>query len=275
MEAGTIGEISLPASGWAHRHTFYEIVYVDAGVGTHIIDFEAFPVRPATLYFLRPGQVHLWNYRSQPTGYLLVFTEEFLLTRPSREDLSRDVALFTALADVAELQLDAAQASWFVMTLKDIVREYQGAEDDHKSVLQAYVHVLLARAGRLVSSACPRQHISRSSLLVRQFNDLVTHRVQVEQSVRAFSDQLGVTPSHLADIVKGLTGRTPSEIIRGARIVEAKRLLEYTEKTVAQIAYDLGFKDTAYFGRFFKRESGVTPGEFRRTLVKESVTVDA
>jgi AraC-like DNA-binding protein len=131
--------------------------------------------------------------------------------------------------------------------------------------MQAYLHVLLARAWRLLPvGGFNGVTQNRSALLTRQFIELVTHRDGPFQTVREYSDRLGVTPSHLAETVKAATGRTPGQMIRSAQTVEAKRLLLHTDKNVAQIAYELGFKDTAYFGRFFKREAGVTPGEFRR-----------
>ena len=99
---------------------------------------------------------------------------------------------------------------------------------------------------------------------MRHFNDLVTHSNGRRQRVRDYSDLLGVTPSHLAEAVREVTGRTPGQIIRDAQIAEAKRLLRHTDKTIGEIAYSLGFNDSAYFGRFFKREAGVSPGEFRR-----------
>jgi AraC-like DNA-binding protein len=265
IEADSIAESTLPASGWAHRHTFYQIAYITAGHGSHVIDCNSYPLRPATLYFLRPEQVHFWDYRAMPSGYVLAFSEEFLLSQPHRDDLARDAEIFHDLADAGQLCLSPIPAREILPIIKEIVRECHTAEADYRSVMQAYLHVLLARARRLLPAAAPDGgQSSRSGLLVRHFIDLVTQHAGPFQTVREYSDRLGVTPSHLAETVKEATGRTPGQIIRGAQTVEAKRLLLHTDKNVAQIAYELGFKDTAYFGRFFKREAGVAPGEFRR-----------
>lgn len=265
MEADSIAESPLPESGWAHRHTFYEIAYITGGRGSHVIDCRAYALRPATLYFLRPDQVHFWDYRSPPSGYVLAFSEDFLLSQPHRDDITRNAEIFNDLSDAAQLCLSAAQSREILPIVKEIVREYHTARDDYRSVMQAYLHVLLARAWRLLPAGRGNgAELSRSVMLTRHFTHLVTHRDGPSQTVREYSDRLGVTPGHLAETVKVTTGRTPGEIIRGAQTVAAKRLLSHTDKNVAQIAYELGFKDTAYFGRFFKREVGVTPGEFRR-----------
>jgi AraC-like DNA-binding protein len=265
MSADTIDHCALPEPGWAHRHTYYLVAYITRGSGTHVIDCHSYALRPATLYFLRPDQVHVWEYDSLPSGYVLAFSEDFLRAQPNRDGLARYAEIFSDLADVAALRLSPAQARTFRPIIEELVHEYRESAQDHSSIMQAYLQVLLARAHRLLpASVDHKPGASGSGPLVRRFTDLVAHSNGAHQTVRDYSDRLGVTPSHLAETVKDVTGRTPGQIIRQAQIVEAKRLLRHTEQNMAQIAYELGFKDTAYFGRFFKREAGITPGEFRR-----------
>lgn len=265
--AGTIRDIGLPASGWAHRHTFYEIAYIVEGRGSHLIDFQTYPLKPATMYFLRPEQVHAWIYDSPIAGFLITFTDDFLLRNLSADWGSRDQRLLHALADTAEIRLKDADARGMVRLFKAIVEEDTFAQDGCVSVLQAYIHILLVKARRL----CPineERPLSRASVLARRFTDLVTERHPAQHTVRDCSETLGVTPGYLAETVKQVTGRTPGQIIRAGQVVEAERLLIHTEKTIAEIAYELGFRDAAYFGRFFKRERGVTPGDFRQGTYK-------
>jgi AraC family transcriptional activator of pobA len=265
MSADTIDNCALPEPGWAHRHTYYMVSYITSGTGTHVIDCCSYPLRAETLYFLRPDQVHAWEYGSLPSGYVLAFSEDFLRAQANRDGLARYAEIFNDLADVAALQLSSAQARSFRPIIEELVREYRESATDHSSIMQAYLQVLLARAHRLLpANAAHQARAGGSGPLVRRFTDLVAHSGGAHHTVRDYSGRLGVTPSHLAETVKEVTGRTPGQIIRQAQIVEAKRLLRHTEQNMAQIAYELGFKDTAYFGRFFKRETGITPGEFRR-----------
>lgn len=241
------------------------IVYIISGSGRHVIDCEEYPLWPGTLYFLRPDQVHLWEYRTLPTGYALSFSQEVLSTKPQPDGGAGDADLFDDLADAGPLRLSTAEARTIRPVIEEMVREYEGVGWDYWSVLHAYLHVLLVRSHRLLRyeavSEC-RPYPARP--LVRRFHDLVRHSGGRQQRVRDYSERLGITPSHLADVVREVTGRTPGQIIRAAQIAEAQRLLQHTDQTIAEIAYELGFRDTAYFGRFFKRETGVTPGRFRR-----------
>ncbi len=261
--AGSFEAMGMPDSGFAHRHSFYEILLVHEGVGSHTVEFETYPITPNALYFLVPGQVHCWTYETPPTGQVVLFTEEFLPLPPAGASSLGDRWHFAALSERGEIIPSANQAAELLTLIECMVRERRDAPTDYRTVIQAYLHVFITNARRLVMPGQTRREAGRASLLVGDFLDLLRRR-SVEPVVSAYSHELGVTPGHLAETVKKMTGKTPGQHIRNMQLVEAKRLLAYTEKTVAEIAYDLGFKDAAYFGRFFKRELGCTPGQFRK-----------
>lgn len=100
--------------------------------------------------------------------------------------------------------------------------------------------------------------------LVRHFNLLVETHFRKEHSVQFYADQLNKSPKTLANIFPKYNQRPPLQIIRHRIILEAKRLLTYTDKTVKEVTYELGFEDPAYFATFFKRVTGQSPVEFRK-----------
>ena len=79
-----------------------------------------------------------------------------------------------------------------------------------------------------------------------------------------YADMIYVTPGHLNDTIKSVTGRTAKQMIDEKRVTEAKRLLYWGELTVKQIASHMNFEDDAYFNRFFKKHTGQTPAFFQR-----------
>lgn len=205
----------------------------------------------------------MWDYASPLSGYLVAFNEGFLHSGLSADSGMRDHRLLNALADVTEIPAPPATVANLLALFQAISAEFAARRESHVSVLQAYVHILLVEIAR----TCPKRSnppAGTASALAQRFSDLVNDRRRIDHSVRTYSAALGVTPGHLAESVKLVTGRTPGQIIRETLLVEAKRLLVHTDDTVAQIAHELGFRDTAYFGRFFKRESGMTPGAFRQ-----------
>jgi AraC family transcriptional regulator, transcriptional activator of pobA len=257
---GTFEEMGAwSRAAFPHRHVFYEILYVSAGSGTHTVDFRSSPIRPDTMYFIAPGQVHHWDFEVQVQGTLVLFTEEFLLWQ-------EEPAFFHGLSERSELKLAPEQAVAMTALLGRMRQEYQSRAPGFASMLQSYLQILLVTAGRLLEAGSGQDPEARSSVLTRAFTRLVARHVAGVRSVRAYADRLGVTSGHLAETVKEATGRSPGEVIRDALTLEAKRLLAQSDLSIAQIARALAFEDASYFGRFFKREAGVTPGDFRREI---------
>ncbi len=85
-------------------------------------------------------------------------------------------------------------------------------------------------------------------------------------NVHYFSDKLHLSSNYFGDLIKINTGKTPSEIIQDKIISEAKKHLEISNKTVAEIGYDLGFDYPTYFTRLFKKQTGITPTTYRKNI---------
>lgn len=100
---------------------------------------------------------------------------------------------------------------------------------------------------------------------VRKFNLLVEANFRAEHSVSFYADQLCKSPKTLSNLFAIFNQKTPSQIIQERIMVEAKRLLYYTDRSIKHITFELGFEDVAYFSNFFKKNLGVSPSEFRNS----------
>lgn len=267
----TIGPMSR--APFPHRHTFHEIVHVTGGTGGHVVDLSRFALRPPHLCFIAPGQVHHWENVTGLEGRVVLFTDDFLVDHPADRYVLRTLARRSWL----DLSEDAARDT--ARLIADLDAEYREGATGFQSVLRALLHVLVVRSARLpaprspaVSPAPPQDGASLTSLashsrpgsVASEFETLLTASAGAVRSVRACAERLGVSVSYLSEAVKAATGRTPGELIRQARVHEAKRLLLRTELSVRQVAGRVGFGDPAYFCRFFRRETGASPGDFRR-----------
>ncbi|GAA1091639.1 helix-turn-helix domain-containing protein [Nocardiopsis composta] len=254
----TIGPLSRAA--FPHRHTFHEIVHVTAGTGEHVIDLHRWPIAPPNLGVLAAGQVHHWAGARGVDGHVVLLEDAFLLDRPDDRELLRRLAAgrpWQALAPEA-----AAEAAG---VLGEMLHEFRARRPGMASVLRAYLHILLTRAARSADRGPAVPASPGADAPAERFLRLLDGPgAAAGMSVAEAAAGLGVTPGHLADAVKRATGRTPGELLRGARTLEAKRLLAGTGMTVAAVARAVGFADPAYFCRFFRRETGTSPGEFRR-----------
>ncbi|MFJ7212328.1 AraC family transcriptional regulator [Amycolatopsis sp. NPDC098790] len=249
---GTFDEIGpLSRAEFPHRHTFHELVHVTGGTGAHVVDLARRPLRPPHLGVIAPGQVHQWAGVRGLTGHVVVFTDDFLLDHPADRDLLR------RLSEQPWPRLDEHADAVVTRLIADLVEEHRHGEE---SVLRALLHVLVARAGRFAGTSAPKP----AGAVAAEFTRLAGRPDLGLWSVAAHAERIGVTPGHLTEAVKAATGRTAAQLLREARTREAQRFLLRTDLTVRQVASRVGFADPAYFCRFFRRETGLSPGDFRR-----------
>ncbi|MFF4185296.1 helix-turn-helix domain-containing protein [Streptomyces sp. NPDC001691] len=250
----TIGALSR--ANFPHRHTFYEIVYVTGGHGAHVLDSAHQPLSPPQVCVITPGQVHHWVDAEDLTGHVVLFNEDFLLSR------SHDVtALHTLSAGPGHAS--GNQSGPIEALLADMEAEYRALRPGYHKLLRASLQILIVRALRTCPPATESATRNRAAEVAADFTRLISLPGATLRSVESYAQDLGLSPGHLQTLVRQATGLTPGGLIRLQRLLEAKRLLIGTELTIRQVAAAVGMGDPAYFCRFFRRETGMSPGEFR------------
>src|SRR5699024_4135452 len=119
-----------------------------------------------------------------------------------------------------------------------------------------YLSAFIAEVSIIAENQLPK---TKAHPLLSSFNQLVKLHFKESKSVRCYADQLHVSPNHLNKVVKRDTGKTASAIINQICILEAKVLLIQTNLDISQVALELGYEDTSYFSRFFKRHTEISP----------------
>jgi AraC-like DNA-binding protein len=104
--------------------------------------------------------------------------------------------------------------------------------------------------------------------LVRRFNLLVENHYRQFHQVQDYANLLNKSPKTLSNLFAQYNHKTPLQVIKDRIVIEAKRLLHYTDKSAKEIAFELGFDDPANFSRFFKQQTGLPPSDFKVNLVK-------
>ena len=256
----------LPNRQHTHRHEYFEAFWLD-GEGEHSNDFHTFRLRGPTLLFVSPGQVHCWGAGSTLRGPMVAFTRGFFDgdSPPPSALLEFSFWFPERLTPLAVAAVDVAA---FATVWAEITAEFHSRAAGYETVLRALLRVLFVRAHRLYEHQASvrdgKAPVARdASRLTRRFRLAVEDHFRRLAAVGDYARLLGVRPEHLSASVLAATGRPAGELIRQRLLLEARRLLLHTGQTVAEIAYGLGFADPAYFSRFFRRASGLSPGEFR------------
>ena len=151
--------------------------------------------------------------------------------------------------------------------LKRMEEESQANLPHKYPLIQSYLIALLLELSRF---ATPRaaHHTHAASTIADHFKKLLHVHIEEKQRISAYAQMLSVTPNHLNKAVKQATGRTASDWIKEMLLLESKVLLGQSTLSIADIAYKLNFQDQSYFGRFFKKNSGTTPTQYRSMIEK-------
>jgi AraC-like DNA-binding protein/mannose-6-phosphate isomerase-like protein (cupin superfamily) len=255
---------------YPHRHDFFEVLYLSKGSGFHIIDGNKYEIQPPCVFFMSPGQAHKIEFSSDIEGYIFIFTSEFyLINQTNQNRLIEFPFFFTIRQENRPLILESKQDVQFLETLfSKGIAEVEKGDKFSVDLLRSVLDLILTSCTVLYKSDENLLPKGRGNIVVKKFLQLVEENYQNNLTVNEYAYKLSVTPNHLTQTVNQLTGKTSSQIIKAKQVLEIKRLLVHTNLSVTEIAGRLNFPDQSYFTRFFKRETGISPLQYRVKIVE-------
>ncbi len=248
-------DVEIPFS---HRHHFYAIYWFHQGSGTHLIDFETYAIRPDRIFFLRPEQIHFLPDMTDVNYSTIQFIEEFMLCSVTEYRVAYKQI-------PAYLDLDPAASQRIAILFQQILQESTSDLNHSTQLIQSEINTLLLELERM---AIPDQSLPNEPDLLKHYKELIDQQYDSVKLVRDYARQLGVSPNHLNILATNYWGKSALSAIHERILLEIKRLLLRTDLSISEIAYRLGFNELPYFSRFFKRQVGMTPHEFREQMNK-------
>jgi len=226
-----------------------------------------------SMIFIKPRQVvEMRNLEFEEDGYILVFHEDFLAGHSLHEDIQRYAFFDYETNEALHLAPKEEKIIWNIFYT--IEQEYNNSEDEFsKEIILAGINSMLKYAERFYK----RQFINRKQLsgkTVTGFNKILKEYIKDGSlndnglpSVGDLAKRLNISSRYLTDLLKIETGKTAIELIHVALIGEAKDRLRKKDKSISEIAYDLGFENMSYFSRLFKKETGMLPTSYKNQFV--------
>lgn len=251
----------------SQRYDRFVIVCLTSGSGVHDIDLYAHPYNAPAAFVLSPGQVHRIEHEGRPEGFIVFFSPSIFSYESEFNDLILDTCVFDSETACPVIPLDAETLGRFMANFELLYSEAQLAEPDTSIVVSSYLRVLITYIHRAKRKKQLDQIEMRdqSYLLFRSFKIAVEKNFRSEHSVQAYAGLLNTHPKGLNRASRIYGNRTASEIIHDRLLLEARRNLAFEPITIKELGYELGFDDPAYFTRFFKKRTGISPKEFRQT----------
>lgn len=239
-----------------HRHLGVTQLFLLAGGGVRaLIEGEERELAAPAAIVMPAGAVHGFAFAPGTDGWVVSLPEE----TPEGLDADPDGAPRFARPSVHELSAEdlAALRPLFV----EVECEYAGTARGRASALRALATLLLLRFARLADAAASEAADLPEPL--RRFLALVEARHREQPSIAVLAAEIGVTPTHLTRLCRGRLGRGAHEILQDRSILEAKRDLAYTSRSLAEIAERLGYADPSWFSKVFRAKVGISPSAWR------------
>lgn len=256
-----------PLHGWtiaSHRHPdLSQLFLFTEGGGTIGLEAREITFAAPWLIWIPAGLVHGFSFRPGTDGFVLTIAEDFLLAALDRES-ARDLRAVGDRAMDTGLPAADVGAPEMARSLAAIMQELGLGGRGARTAVAAHVDLLLVALARIEAETGAAGASDRQTLLFRRFRRLVEEHFRAQWAVADYARALGISRDRLHDVCRLVAARPAMEIVHDRLVVEAKRALVYSTAGVAEIAFDLGFRDPAYFSRFFARRAGCAPSEFRR-----------
>lgn len=248
----------------SHYLSYYDITLITGGKGFFSIDQYRYPIEPGMIVFSSSGQVRCWDIELLPTGYVLIFEEEFLSSFLNDSQFIGGLKYFNTYSSPPKLSLSAQDAQYLIRLEQEIEQEIRTFSTTDKHILRALLFQILVWLNRRYTDEYPAAVTTDSNRHVRLFVNLVNREFAHHHTVSYYADTLNITAGHLMDLCKSHLGISAKRYIQNRIILEAKRLLLYSDLPVSEVALRLNFEDTSYFVRQFSLFTGTTPLTFRQ-----------
>jgi AraC family transcriptional regulator, transcriptional activator of pobA len=245
-----------------HCLTYFDITFILEGEGNFLIDGNEFQIETGQLFFTAPNQIREWKIESMPKGLVLIFEEEFICNFFNDAQFVQKLSFFTRGLNIPNLTLDEEQGRYFENILIQIENEILSKKDNH--LLRALLYQALAWLNSAYRSSYQLPEVSVIDNHALRFSQLVEKHFKENHSVSFYAGELCITPGHLNNLIKKQYAISAKKYLQNRLIIEAKRLLLYSDMPVSEIAWQLNFQDPSYFIRLFRNETGISPLAFRK-----------
>ncbi|MCT4498153.1 4-hydroxyphenylacetate catabolism regulatory protein HpaA [Pseudomonas sp. W22_MBD1_FP4] len=252
-----------------HRHDrFFQVHYVKSGTVRVYLDDQQY-VESGPMFFLTPPTVpHSFVTEADSDGHVLTVRQQLVWQLIDADPSLAPAGAQLPAACVALAQLglhDANEVRRLDFLFEELSAEVEAQRPGHSAALDSLTRLIMISLLRLCShslKATPARH--EDLRIFHRFNELIEAHYQQHWPLSRYAQGIGVTEARLNDVCRRIADLPSKRLILERLMQEAKRLLMFTGSSANEICYQLGFKDPAYFSRFFQRYAQLTPGEYRQ-----------
>ncbi|OJW76090.1 MULTISPECIES: helix-turn-helix domain-containing protein [unclassified Spirosoma] len=235
-------------------------------------DFTQYPIAGNVLLAFSPFQPFQLRTNEPASGWVIHFHPEFFCIFRHHPEISANGFLFNNSYHPPFVRLTAEELTYFELLTQQMANEIQKVELAQHELLISYLKIILIQAVRLTLAQYPERDETvviaeqKEPFVIQKLKDAIEQYFRSKHTPSDYADLLTISPKALAKITRHYFSKTLTDLISDRIVIEAKRELYLTPKSIKEIAHELGFEDEFYFSRFFKRHATVSPQVYRDTV---------
>lgn len=237
------------------------------------VDFKIYDLDRPAVFFVNSNQFLTVVKASDTPAHLIYYNRDFYCVQIHDAEVACDGLLFNNLFEIPNVAFDESETVNVQQLFSQIKEEIGLKDSSSEELIRVYLKQVILKATR----EWKKQNLENGKVMLqpaehdffRNFSRLVEIHFREKHAVADYADLMNLAPKTLSHKFKKLNLENPNEIIKNRIILETKRLLYYTDLSVKEIAYQLGYEDPGYFNRMFAQKLGNTPANFRKEFKKQ------
>jgi len=251
------------------RNNYYSLIWVKEGTGKLKTDFSEYNFGPNSLFSFTPYQPFMF-LSTLIKGIAIYFHSDFFCIHKHETEVTCNGVIFNNIYQMPFIRVDEALQNTLHKLIEQIKSEMQNPGLAQYELLISYMKIFLISASRSKIEQQPEviqsKKRNKEPVILQNLKEFIEKDFKSKHTPNDYAASLNISPNALAKITKKHFNKTLTTLITERIIIEAKRELYLTNKSVKQIAYELGYNDEYYFSRFFKKNTDISPQVYRETV---------
>lgn len=247
------------------RNTYYEIIWVQNGSGIHTIDFVDYPFEGPCLFLLNPQNIHTLKKDCVTSCGIIKFSTAFFAAESDTENFILNYGVFDDIDVLPVINFKNNEALVIKKAFDDLYNQYQQDSLFSDALLLSYLKIFLLKVYEVKKSyvqvSCFK---SPEYIRFKNFQRLIDTNYKKKSDVSFYADALALSTKTLNAVTQKFTGKSTGQLIKERILLESKRMLHFSDLSIKEIGFAMGFEDSSYFTRFFKKNTNNSPGSYRK-----------
>lgn len=250
------------------RLNYYSLIWIKKGNGNATVDFNSYDYQENYLFAFTPYQPFLFNAETKTEGIILHFHPDFFCIHKHHNAIACNGILFNNIYKPPFVIIDKKNSTTLETIVEELLKDIENNDFAMNESVISYLKLFLINSSRLKSSQNPNISLEneKETFIIKELKNQIESNYKTKHSPSEYAEALNISLKALAKICKNYFEKNLTSLISERIIIEAKRELYLTNKTIKEISTELGYEDEFYFSRFFKKNTSISPSIYRKTV---------